>query len=90
MLATMPGMRPYMAHMYTIRRIRATMKEMTPWLMDSCPSDGPTMSSCTMCAGAGILPELSTLARSLVSSREKLPVIWDCPPVISFITFGAL
>ena len=70
------------------------MKAMTqlqmPRRMDSAPNVGPTISSLTILAGAGILPLLSTLARSRVSSVVKLPVIWLLPPVISLCTVGAL
>ena len=72
----------------------STMKAMTndtkPCSIDSIPSDGPTTSSCTMRVGAGIFPELSVLARSLVSSMVKFPVISELPPEISLFTRGAL
>ena len=66
------------------------MKDTIPWLIDSCPRDGPTMSSCTIRAGAGILPDFNTFAKSFVTSGVKLPVICELPPVISEFTRGAL
>ena len=70
--------------------MKAITNEVIPWLMDSCPNVGPTNCSETICAGAGILPVFSTLARSRVSSSVKCPVIEETPPVISFCTVGAL
>ena len=67
----------------------ATTNEKIPALIDSCPNDGPTISSCTMCAGAGILPDFNTFAKSLDCSGLKLPVMIELPPVISVLTFGA-
>ena len=42
-----------------------------------------------MWAGAGILPDFNTFAKSFASSGVKLPVICELPPVISPFTFGA-
>ena len=69
---------------------KAMMNDTKPCCIDSMPSDGPTTSSCTMRVGAGILPELSVLARSFVSSIVKFPVISELPPDISPFTLGAL
>ena len=52
--------------------------------MEAEPNEGPTVSSWTMLVGAGILPLLSTLAKSRVSSVVKWPEICDVPPLISF------
>ena len=61
----------------------AEIHDMIPALMDACPKDGPTMSSCTIWAGAGILPDFNTLAKSFACSGVKCPVICELPPVIS-------
>ena len=89
-LAIMPGTRPYMEIMYTIRITNAMTQLQMPRRIDSAPSVGPTISSLTILAGAGILPDFSTFARSRVSSAVKLPVIWLLPPMISDRTVGAL
>ena len=57
--------------MKTISNTSATANEKIPALIDSCPNDGPMMSSCTMRAGAGILPDFNTLARSFACSGVK-------------------
>ena len=62
--------------------------EITPERIDAAPSEGPTTCSWTIVAGAGSLPDLSTLARSVASSTEKFPVIDETPPVISPSTLG--
>ena len=72
-----------------MRSTKATPKEMRPCWMDCAPSVGPTTSSCTMRAGAGIRPDFSVFARSLVSSMVKLPDICELPPEISPLTRGA-
>jgi hypothetical protein len=64
------------------------MKESKPALIDSLPSEGPTMASSTILAGAGNLPASSLLARSFASSTVKLPVIEERPPAISPCTVG--
>ena len=61
---------------------------MNPDWMDSAPSEGPTTCSWTIVAGAGSLPDFSTLVRSVASSMLKFPVIEDEPPVISPWTLG--
>ena len=76
--------------MNIINSTKATIQAVKPAWIEAAPSDGPTISLCTILAGAGILPLLSTLARSLVSSAVKLPVICEIPPVISFWMVGAL
>ena len=63
--------------------------EMRPCWIDCAPSVGPTTSSWTMRAGAGIRPDLRVLARSFVSSMVKLPEICELPPSISLLTRGA-
>ena len=70
--------------------MKATTNDQIPWRMDWAPSDGPTTSSCTMRTGAFIRPDFRVLARSLVSSTVKEPLICELPPVISSSTFGAL
>ena len=65
------------------------MNDTRPCCIDCAPSDGPTTSSCTMRAGAGMRPDLRVLARSFVSSMVKLPDICELPPSISELTRGA-
>ena len=89
-LASMPGMKLYIITMYIIKMMKAMMNEMNPCWMDCAPSVGPTTSSCTMRAGAGMRPDFSVFAKSFVSSMVKLPVICEFPPVISLFTRGAL
>jgi len=62
---------------------------MIPELMASCPKEGPTTSSCTICTEAAILPDFNTFAKSFASSGVKCPVICERPPVISTCTVGA-
>ena len=90
MLANIPGMKLYSTIMYTMRMMKAMTNEIKPCWIDCAPSDGPTMSSCTIRAGAGIRPDLRVLARSLVSSMVKFPLISELPPEISLLTRGAL
>ncbi len=59
------------------------MKELKPELIASCPSEGPTTASSTILAGAGIFPTFRIFARSLASSKVKLPVIEERPLGIS-------
>ena len=47
------------------------MNDNIPELIDSCPSEGPTTVSCVMRAGAGSLPDSSTLAKSRASVMVK-------------------
>ena len=74
--------------MYRSTRQKAMMKDTRPAWMDSAPREGPTTCSWTIVAGAGSLPDLRTLVRSVASSMEKLPVISEEPPVISLMTLG--
>ena len=90
LLATIPGMKPYMTHMNTIRSTKATIHAVKPAWIDAEPSDGPTVSSCTMVVGAGILPLFSTFERSLVSSGVNWPEICEMPLGISLWMTGAL
>ena len=69
--------------------MKAITNEIIPALIDSWPSEGPTTVSWMILAGAGTLPELSTLARSLASWMVKSPVICDCPLSIFELTRGA-
>ena len=76
--------------MKIMRSTKATIQAVKPAWMEAAPRLGPTVSSCTIFVGAGILPLLSTLARSRVSSVVKWPEICELPPVISLCTTGAL
>ena len=60
-----------------------------PCWIDAAPSVGPTTSSCTILAGAGMRPDFNVLAKSLVVSTVKLPVMALDPPSISPFTRGA-
>ena len=62
---------------------------MIPDWIEAFPRVGPTTFSCSMTMLVSILPELSTLARSVASSMVKFPEIEEFPPVISPLTFGA-
>ena len=56
------------------------MNDHIPLSIDSWPSEGPTIVSCSMRAGAGILPDFKMLAKSFASVTVKLPVIEERPP----------
>ena len=64
--------------------IKPKILDIKPLLMASLPSDGPTIASSTILAGAGSLPAFNTLAKSFVSLTVKLPEIVETPPPISF------
>ena len=59
----------------------------TPLWMESCPSDGPTVTFWSTLTGAGSAPARRTIARSVACSSVKSPVICASPPEIrSWIT----
>ena len=66
----------------------AIIIEIRPERVASLPIVGPTIVSETIFAGAGILPDLRIFAKSVASSRVKLPLISVLPPVISDWTRG--
>ena len=68
--------------------MKAIRNEIIPDWMDLAPSEGPTTCSWMIFAGAGSLPDLRTLVRSVASSTVKLPEICELPPVISVCTVG--
>ena len=55
----------------------------------SAPNVGPTITSSTICAFAGRVPDFKTLAKSVASCKVKLPEIDERPPVIFPSTIGA-
>ncbi len=70
-------------------RIPPTIMEMTPFRMESLPSEGPTFLSSSTFTGAGRAPARSAMARSWASSRVKRPVICALPPEMRSCMTGA-
>ena len=66
----------------------AIMKDLSPESIASWPSEGPTIASSIILAGAGNLPDFKILDRSFASFIVKFPVICDLPPEISAWTVG--
>ncbi len=61
--------------------------DISPFLIESAPREGPTVLSSRILTGAGRAPALSAMARSFASSVVKLPVIRAWPPdIFSWIT----
>ena len=57
------------------RTVEAKTKDLNPELIASSPSEGPTIASSIIRAGAGSLPDFRIFAKSLASLTVKLPVI---------------
>ena len=68
--------------------IKANMNDFKPASIASSPSEGPTIASSIILAGAGNFPDFKIFARSFASLTEKFPVIEDLPPLISDWTVG--
>ena len=59
-----------------------TYMEISPFLIESAPREGPTVRSSMILTGAGRAPARRTIARSCASSVVKFPVMRASPPVI--------
>ena len=68
--------------------INANMNDFKPASIASSPSEGPTIASSIILAGAGNFPDFKIFARSFASLTVKFPVIEDLPPLISDWTVG--
>ena len=74
--------------MYANTKSKAKINDDIPALIASSPSEGPTIASSIIRAGAGNLPDFKMLAKSFASFKVKSPVIDDLPPAISACTVG--
>ena len=59
------------------------MNEVKPALIASSPSEGPTIASSIIRAGAGNLPDFKIFAKSFASFKVKLPVIDDLHRILN-------
>ena len=66
---------PYVKIINVITAIIPNRLAILPDEIESLPNPGPTERSSKIIIGAGKAPDLKTKAKSLVSCKEKLPVI---------------
>ena len=80
---------PYVTNIKIITAIIPITLANFPEAIESLPKPGPTERSSKIIIGTGNAPDLKTNAKSLVSWREKLPVICPLEKIWDWIT-GAL